>query len=81
MVSAWTLEGGSHAARRGDAVDAEDDHDERLEREAWTFAAHLLIPDQGLHRLRRLRVDEVAKRWGVGVVMAGNRIKEFEKNR
>lgn len=58
-------------------VDAETDHDCRLDREAWTFAAHLIIPDQALHRLPRLRADELGKRFGVSTAMAAKRMQEF----
>jgi len=62
-------------------TDAETDHDRRMDREAWTFAAHLLIPDQALHRLSRLRADELGKRFGVSAMMAGKRMEEFKNSR
>lgn len=61
-------------------VDAEDDHDARLDREAWAFSAELLIPDQGLRRLPRLRADDLARRFGVSVPMAQRRIDEFGRS-
>lgn len=65
-------------AELGD-VDAIEDHDARLDREAWIFCSRLLVPDQGLHRLRRLRPDEVAKRYAVTAVMASKRLEEFKR--
>jgi hypothetical protein len=62
-------------------TDAETDHDRRMDREAWVFAAHLLIPDQALHRLSRLRADELGKRFGVSAMMAGKRMEEFKNSR
>lgn len=69
-----------HASELADLeVDAEPDHDARLDREAWAFAAALLIPDQALRRLPRARPDEIARRFGVSVPMAQRRIEESER--
>lgn len=62
-------------------TDAETDHDRRMDREAWVFAAHLTIPDQALHRLSRLRPDELGARFGVSAMMAGKRLEEFKNSR
>lgn len=62
-------------------LDAETDHDRRMDREAWTFAAHLLIPDQALYRLSKLRSDELGARFGVSAMMAGKRLEEFKNSR
>lgn len=56
---------------------AEPDHDAALDREAWRFAAELLIPDQALRRLSRHRADEIAARFGVTLRLAERRLGEF----
>ncbi len=61
-------------------VEAEAEHDRRLDREAWAFAAHLLIPDQALARLSRLSADQLGARFGVSAVMAGKRLEEFARS-
>lgn len=70
-----------HAAELAELadIDADPDHDLRLDREAWTFAAHLTIPDQALRRLTRRRADEIARRFGVSVAMATKRLEEFAR--
>lgn len=57
---------------------AEPDHDEQLDREAWAFAAQLLIPDAALAQLPRLRPDALGRRFGVSAVMAAKRIEEWQ---
>ena len=57
-------------------VKAEPDHDERLDREANRFAAHLLIPDAALKGLVRARAEDVARRFGVSVSTAARRLEE-----
>lgn len=54
----------------------EPEHHARLEREANRFAAHLLVPDAALKRLR-LDATALARRFGVSVPMAGKRIEEW----
>lgn len=57
-------------------LDAERDHDERLDLEAWAFSAHLLIPRQAMLRLPRMGAEALARRFGVSVPMAQRRIFE-----
>jgi hypothetical protein len=72
-----------HAGEVGDleTTDAEADHDRKMDREAWTFAAHLLIPDAALKRLAvspsTATSEFLAKRFGVSTMMAAKRLEEW----
>lgn len=57
-------------------VQADPEHDARLEAEANAFAARLLIPDQAVRRLSKLRADELGRRFGVSTMAAARRIDE-----
>lgn len=57
----------------------DDEYADQLEREANTFAAHLLVPDAALKRLPTARPETIATRFGVSVLMASRRIEEWRR--
>lgn len=72
-----------HALMHGPELDGlderpEDDHHDRLEREANRLAAHLLVPDTALDLLGSRGLEEVARRFSVSTLAAARRMDEWK---